>query len=322
MRKRDDAYLSDYSEEEAEIEEKRTIQVPVQQEFFKVPRRFGNIPVDDIPIGYDRNEQYRKLYPFVSLPFQPVERISFGHPNLEPNRLFFGDNLHVMRLLPPESVDLIYIDPPFFSGRNYNVIFGDQNEVRSFTDIWEGGIPGYLTWLNARLLEMKRLLKPTGSIFIHLDCHASHYTKVELDKIFGYENFRNEIVWQRSTGRTNANRFSMEHDTIFWYSKSDKFKWRPVFKPLDESYIQSHYRYTDEKGRKYRTDNLLGHRGVNPIYEWKGISSYWRYPLERMNELEAKGRIRRTKSGKPEYIGTSMRQKVPQSVLFGTIFVQ
>jgi DNA modification methylase len=294
--------LIDFKDDDKEIEEKKLIQVPSQPEFFKVPRRFGNIPVDEIPTGYDRNEQYRKLYPFVSLPFQPVERVSFGHPNLEPNRLIFGDNLHVMRLLPPESIDLIYIDPPFFSGRNYNVIFGDQNEVRSFSDIWEGGMPGYLTWLNARILEMKRLLKPTGSMYVHLDWHASHYLKVELDKIFGYENFRNEIVWQRCTGRTNVNRFPIEHDTLFWYSKSDKFKWRPVFKPLDESYIKSHYRYSDEKGRKYRTDNLLGHRGVNPIYEWKGISTYWRYPSERMDELKAKGRIRLTKSGKPEYI--------------------
>ena len=302
MKKDNSTSLTDFSEDESQIEEKKIIQVAAQPEFFKVPRRFGNIPVDEIPMGYDKNEQYRKLYPFVSLPFQPVERISFGHPQLDANRLFFGDNLHVMRLLPPESIDVIYIDPPFFSGRNYNVIFGDQNEVRSFSDIWEGGMPGYLTWLNARLLEMKRLLKPTGSIFIHLDWHASHYTKVELDKIFGYENFINEIIWQRSTGRTNANRFAMEHDTIFWYSKSDKFKWRPVFKPLDQAYIQSHYRYTDEKGRKYRTDNLLGHRGVNPIYEWKGISTYWRYPSKRMDALQAEGRIRLTKSGKPEYI--------------------
>jgi len=103
------------------------------------------------------------------------------HPELEPNRLFWGDNLHVMRQLPSQSIDLIYIDPPFFSGRQYNVIFGDQNELRSFSDIWEGGMPGYLIWLNARLYEMKRLLKKTGSIYVHCDWHASHYIKVEMD---------------------------------------------------------------------------------------------------------------------------------------------
>lgn len=92
------------------------------------------------------------MFPFVSLPTQVVERVSFGHSDLEPNRLFWGDNLHVMRQLPSESVDLIHIDPPFFSGRQYNLIFGDQNELRSFSDIWEGGMPGYLIWLDARIL--------------------------------------------------------------------------------------------------------------------------------------------------------------------------
>jgi adenine-specific DNA-methyltransferase len=222
VKKDNNVTLIDFREDDSPIEEKKTIQVASQPEFFKVPRRFGNIPVDEIPTGYDKNEQYRKLYPFISLPFQPVERVSFGHPDIEPNRLFFGDNLHVMRLLPPESIDLIYIDPPFFSGRNYNVIFGDQNEVRSFTDIWEGGMPGYLTWLNARLLEMKRLLKPTGSIYVHLDWHASHYVKVELDKIFGYENFRNEIVWCYSGGGVPKKDFAKKHDVIHRYTKTDE----------------------------------------------------------------------------------------------------
>jgi len=295
-----DQNIDGYIQEE--IDERPKVEIPQQFEFYKVPRRFGTIPVDELPLGCDKNEQYYKVYPRVSLPFQKVEKIPFGHPEKEANRIFWGDNLHIMRMLPSNSIDLIYIDPPFFSGRNYNVIFGDQSEVRSFTDIWEAGMPGYLVWLNARLLEMKRLLKPTGSIYIHLDWHASHYVKCELDKIFGHDNYVSEIVWQRSRGRTNANRFPIEHDTIFWYSKSDEFKWRPIFKPLDEEYIRTHYRYVDERGRRFRTDNLLGHRGVNPVYEWKGISTYWRYPFQRMNELEAEGRIRWTKSGKPEFI--------------------
>ena len=112
-----------------------------------------------------------------------MERVSFGAPELEPNRLIWGDCLHVMRQLPSESIDLIYIDPPFFSNRTYNVIWGDDNEERSFSDIWEGGLDGYLVWLNARLYEMRRLLKKTGSIYVHCDAHASHYIKVELDKI-------------------------------------------------------------------------------------------------------------------------------------------
>ena len=188
-------YSRDTEKEIKESEQEINIEIPRQPEFFKTPVRFGNIPVDTLPLGCNKEKQYRELYPKVSLPFQITERISFGHKDLEPNRIIFGDNLHIVRSLPSNSVDLIYIDPPFFSGRDYNVVFGDQNEVRSFTDIWEGGMHGYLIWLNARLLEMKRLLKPTGSICIHLDWHASHYVKTEMDKIFGYENFINEIIW-------------------------------------------------------------------------------------------------------------------------------
>ena len=101
----------------------------------------------------------------VRLPTQIVDRLIFGAPKLKPNRLIWGDNLHIMHTLPSESIDLIYIDPPFFPNRVYNVIWGDQNEERSFSDIWEGGLDGYLIWLNARLYEMKRILKQTGSIY-------------------------------------------------------------------------------------------------------------------------------------------------------------
>ena len=159
-----------------------------KKSFSAPPVRFGNVPVEEKPLGFDAKRGYKKLSPTIMLPTQVVERVSFGHPELEPNRLFWGDNLHVMRSLPSESIDLIYIDPPFFSGRNYNVIFGDKNELRSFADIWEGGMPGYLIWLNARLVEMKRLLKKTGSVIVHCDHHASHYIKIEMDKIFGQKS--------------------------------------------------------------------------------------------------------------------------------------
>ena len=129
-----------------------------------------------------------------------------------------------MRQLPSSSIDLIYIDPPFFSGRQYNVIWGDNNELRSFNDIWEDGMQGYLIWLNARLYEMKRLLKPTGSIYVHCDWHASHYIKVEMDKIFGYENFMNELVWLYRGGGVPKDRFARKHDVIFWYRKGANCK--------------------------------------------------------------------------------------------------
>jgi len=212
--------------ETKEIEEA----LPEQEEFWRPPARFGSVPVEANPLGWDPRRGFRKFYPQVMLPTQVVERVSFGHPKLEPNRLFWGDNLHVMRQLPSESIDLIYIDPPFFSGKQYNVIFGDQNELRSFIDIWEGGLPGYLIWLNARLYEMKRLLKKTGSIYVHLDWHASHYVKQEMDKIFGHggpsgngPGFKTEIVWRYSWGVRTDKRWNRKHDVILFYTKGTEF---------------------------------------------------------------------------------------------------
>lgn len=221
--------------------------IPEQREFYQFPVRFGAVPVDEAPLGWEvetrpretKITKFQHAYPTIRLPFQEVQRVEFGHskeflrqnesnPKLAElfpagaNRLFFGDNLHIMRQLPSESIDLIYIDPPFFSGRNY----GDKNEVRSFSDIWEGGMPGYLVWLNARLYEMKRLLKKTGSVFVHLDWHASHYVKVEMDRIFGYDKFRNNIVWcYNRMADSRIRNFSRSHDSILFYARGEN----PVF---------------------------------------------------------------------------------------------
>lgn len=201
-----------------------TEQLPDQEDFWRPPRRFGAVPVDTEPLGWDRRQGFRKHYPLVNLPTQIVDRVSFGRTDRhEPNRLIWGDNLHIMRQIPSNSVDLVYIDPPFFSGRQYNVIWGDNNEVRSFNDIWEDGMPGYLTWLNARLYEVKRLLKPTGSIYVHCDWHASHYIKVEMDKLFGYENFRNEVVWGYRRMPSRARKWQSEHEVLMFYTMSDDF---------------------------------------------------------------------------------------------------
>lgn len=287
--------------------------IPKQKEHFQLPTRFGAVPVDEAPFGWEvemrRREvkvtKFQHAYPFIRLPFQEVQRIEFGHsdqflaeneknPKLQElfptgaNRLFFGDNLHIMRQLPSESIDLIYIDPPFFSGRNYNVIFGDKNEVRSFSDIWEGGMPGYLVWLNARLFEMKRLLKPTGSIYVHLDWHASHYVKVEMDKIFGYDSFINEIVWCYGSGGASTDRFSRKHDVILFYSKSPNYTFN--VDSVRESYTSAH---------KSATPKLVGEKTyekMNPLgripFDWWQIpiltnSSFERigYPTQKPIEL-------------------------------------
>ena len=208
--------------------------LPEQHDFYKMPAKFGHVPVAEEPLGWDPKRRFEHLYPRVSLPTQVVDRIELGSPELAPNRLFFGDNLHVMRSLPSESIDLIYIDPPFFSQKHYAVLFGDQNELRSFKDIWEGGLNGYLVWLNARLYEMKRLLTETGSILVHLDWHASHYVKVELDKVFGYSQFVNEIVWYYTGAGTPKDRFARRHDTILWYARGQE--WTFNVDPLRTEY--------------------------------------------------------------------------------------
>lgn len=254
--------------------DERADALPEQEDFWRPPVRFGSVPVEKEPLGWDRRRGFRKLFPLVSLPTQVVERVSFGHPHLEPNRLFWGDNLHVMRQLPTESIDLIYIDPPFFSGRQYNVIFGDQNELRSFSDIWEGGMPGYLIWLNARFYEMKRLLKKTGSIYVHCDWHASHYIKIEMDKVFGTFNFRNEIAWCYKTRPQSKRYFGRKHDVILFYTKSENytFDWKAVVRPLSEVTIAK-YKLVDDKGRRYR----LQGRGItgSPIRSAKDVDQKW-----------------------------------------------
>ncbi len=238
--------------------------LPEQKGFFKIPARFGHVPVAEEPLGYDKERRFEYHYPRIELPFQVVDVVKTGTERpgevneLLPqgrNRLFFGDCLHVMRMLPSESIDLIYIDPPFFSGRNYNIIFGDKNEVRSFSDIWDGGMPGYLIWLNARLYEMKRLLKSTGSIYVHLDWHAVHYVKCELDRIYGYENFRNEIVWDYGgKNRRNQRNYGYNHNIILFYSKSTEHRLVETSIPWTKAEylrIRKQKVYVDEDGREY-----------------------------------------------------------------------
>lgn len=165
--------------------------LPPQEKFFSTEKlkrsaRAGTHLPDPtmVPYGYDPKQHYGHLFPKLELPalFPPVSKhpddhVSFASPKLPPHQLYLGDNLYVLRQLPSESIDLIYIDPPFFSNRTYTQIWGDDNEVRSFTDIFQDGMFSYLAWLNARLWEMKRVLKSTGSIYVHCDWHASHYIK-------------------------------------------------------------------------------------------------------------------------------------------------
>ena len=231
--------------------------LPQQEQRFRAPARFGHAPTSITPLGWDpRNPHFRNHYPLVSLPTQIIERVQLGHNAAhEPNRLIWGDNLHIMRQLPNDSIDLIYIDPPFFSGRQYNVLWGDNNELRSFNDIWEGGLDGYLIWLNARLYEMKRLLKPTGSLYVHCDWHASHYIKVEMDKIFGYQNFKREIVWTMSAiagFKGLAENFVRGHEVLFYYANGEMPVFNKPYLPYDEKQL-ARFSSVDSDGRRYKS---------------------------------------------------------------------
>lgn len=258
--------------------------LPEQKAFFKIPARFGHVPVAEEPLGYDHERRFEQHYPRIELPFQLVDTVETGikrryeKDELFPkglNRLFFGDCLHVMRMLPSECIDLIYIDPPFFSGRNYNIIFGDKNEVRSFTDIWEGGMPGYLIWLNARLYEMKRLLKPTGTLYVHLDWHAAHYVKCELDRLFGYDQFMSEIVWQRTSARSDSRGINHIHDVILVYAAGPNPTWNKVYSGYSDEYVENFYRYKDpETSKRFRVSDLTGAglRRGDSGKPWRGIN--------------------------------------------------
>lgn len=282
--------------------EPEDVPIPDQADFYRPPARFGALPFDQAPLGWDivtrpgetKVTRFQHAYPTIRLPFQQVQRVEFGHnqqyvtageedsklKRLFPtgaNRLFFGDNLHIMRQLPTDSIDLVYIDPPFFSGRNYNVIFGDKNEVRSFSDIWEGGMPGYLAWLNARLYEIKRLLKSTGSLFIHLDWHASHYVKVELDKLFGYGAMRNEIIWYYYNKMHDRRKGQLPNacDVILWYSKSDEYKHFDLTEQRDQPTKQLVRKKVDGRMVNARDEN------GNVLYReatTRTVDNIWRIP--------------------------------------------
>ena len=230
----------------------------------KIRKRLNNLPdPTNAPLGYDEHKKFDRVFPYLHIPtLHPRtnnDTVIFNSPESEPNKLYLGDNLEVLRTLKSDSIDLIYIDPPFFSGRNYNVIWGDTNEVRTFEDIWEGGITSYLIWLNARLWEMKRVLKKTGSIYVHCDWHASHYIKTEMDKIFGYDHMINEIIWSYRRWTAGDTRFQRMHDIILFYSKNTDFKFKIPYEPYGD-WIKKDYQYTDATGKRWRWHTVKGNR--------------------------------------------------------------
>jgi site-specific DNA-methyltransferase (adenine-specific) len=259
--------------------------------------------------------------------------------------LYYGDNLDILRrYLKDESVDLVYLDPPFNSAQNYNAFFHEKDgtdaasQIHAFEDTWHWDIetkkaydavteqPGrvsdvmqafyqflggndmmaYLTMMSSRLVELRRVLKPTGSLYLHCDPTASHYLKLLLDSVFGAENYRNEITWKRTTAHSDSkNKFSHVTDTIFYFSRTQEHKWNVLYKPHKESYLQSHYRHKDARGRVYRLDNIIRSQSMGPrpnlAYEYKGFRPQfgWRMIREKLEELDRKGRLYWAKTGTP-----------------------
>ena len=269
-----------------------------------------------------------------------------------PNTLYYGDNLDILRQhIPDESVDLVYLDPPFNSNASYNVLFREKSgedspaQIKAFTDTWEWTLetertfeydiilhPGtpsavkdmiaafrqfvgqnammaYLVMMTPRLVELHRVLKPTGSLYLHCDPTASHYLKLLLDTVFGKEQFVNEVVWKRTTAHGDARQGSRHygriHDTILFYTKNNDFIWSQQHTPYEKAYIDRYYKYFDEDGRRYWLDNLQGPGGAakgNPQYEVMGVTRYWRYSQKRMQELIDQGRVIQTNPGAvPKY---------------------
>jgi site-specific DNA-methyltransferase (adenine-specific) len=255
-----------------------------------------------------------------------------------PNGLYYGDNLAVLReSIATESVDLIYLDPPFNSQSTYNVLFrspagvGSQSQIEAFEDTWhwcqesenafsdvlrsgntqaadllralrsflgDNDMMAYIAMMAVRLLELHRVLKPTGSIFLHCDATASHYLKLLLDGMFGQPNYRNEIIWQRNTGKSLMSvKLPNNHDVILFYQKQDGAYWDldATFQPYDEDNLSDKtsgkYSHRDADGRRYQLDNLINPNPNRPnlTYEFLGVTRVWRWTRDRMEEAYRQG---------------------------------
>jgi site-specific DNA-methyltransferase (adenine-specific) len=259
------------------------------------------------------------------------------------NTLYFGDNLPILRLMPANMVDLIYLDPPFNSSRSYNVLFKDESgvlsdaQITAFDDTWHWGPsaeqayldilqanPGvvddlmaalrtvigenqmlaYLVMMAARLVELQRVLKPTGSLYLHCDPTASHYLKVVLDTVFGPTNCVNEIIWQRTSSHNDSKKWASIHDVILFYKKGNAFTWNPVFTAHHEDYVEKFYRFRDERG-VYRLHEIIRTASMGPrpnlSYDYKGYKPEWGWRMvrEKVEGLDKDGRLEWGKSGRP-----------------------
>jgi site-specific DNA-methyltransferase (adenine-specific) len=225
---------------------------------------------------------------------------------LDTRVVYCGDNLEQLAHVPDQCVDLIYIDPPFNSNRNYEVFWGETKEMRAFNDRHES-TQAYIEYMRPRCVELARVLKKSGSFYYHCDWHAAHYVKVMLDQILGENNFVNEIIWKRQSAHNDAKQGSKHlgrvHDSIFLYAGSGDYKFTHLYKSYDDEYIEKFYKHVEpETGRRYSLGDLGAPGGAspskgNPFYEFLGVERYWRFSKERMEELYKAGQIIQTKPG-------------------------
>ena len=265
------------------------------------------------------------------------------------NLLFYGDNLDVLRLhIKDESVDLVYLDPPFNSNANYNVLFAAKDgtqaaaQIQAFEDTWQwdqvsaasyeetveaGGsvadvlrafrtflgtndLLAYLSMMAPRLVDLRRVLKPTGSLYLHCDPTASHYLKLLLDAVFGPEKFRNEIIWKRTTAHSSAKKFAPVHDVILYYANGAKPTWNAPRSEYEEEYLDRYYKFDDGDGRLYWRADLCaaGVRHGSSGKPWRGFDvaakgMHWKFKTETLDVLDTEGRIYWPKGGTgwPQY---------------------
>ena len=268
-----------------------------------------------------------------------VTQVQSGENNVPNRTVFEGDNLDVMRGMNDGCVDLIYLDPPFNSNRDYAAPIGSEAAGAAFKDTWDltdvdeawhneiaetdlglykvidasqlshgSGMKSYLIMMAVRLLEMRRILKSTGSIYLHCDPTASHYLKSLMDSVFGSSQFRNEITWQRTESHNTPDRFGNIADIVLYYTKSDEFTWNQQFHDYSEAQLKR-FRHRDENGRRYRLDDLTAPRpdSMSGKFDWRGTmpspTRGWGYKLEQLETWWQEGRIQVKRDGTPRMDG-------------------
>lgn len=294
-----------------------TLALKVEQETKSVESyKFDTEPIKGFP-----ELRWRGKRPFTGTQFYPAQ-LKENHGtevNGWMNRLFWGDNLQVMSHLIKEfrgQVDLIYIDPPFDSKADYKKkikfkskqVANDFNafEEKQYTDIWAND--EYLQYMYERLILMRELLSPKGSIYLHCDWHKTHHLRCIMDELFGNggadgkgPGFRNEIIWKRTSAHSDTSFYGNVNDTILFYTKGTLPKWNPLKVKYEDWYLERYYRYKDKDGRRFKSGDLsaYGLSGGGYNYEWKGVKGLWRCPPDTMQKLHDLNKIYYTENGIP-----------------------